>query len=68
MRISYRFTDLQIYRFTDKAINQNVRLLGCICKTCKIWDNCCCSTRLVAPTKKPLKGKKGTMLFVTLQH
>ena len=25
-----------------------MRLLGCICKTCKNCDNCCCTTRLVA--------------------
>jgi len=25
--------------FTDKAVSQNVRLLGCICKTCKNCDN-----------------------------
>ena len=30
--------------------------------------DCCCSTRLVAPTKKPWKRGKGTTLFVTLQH
>jgi hypothetical protein len=28
---------------TDKAVSQNVRLLGCIYKTCKNCDNCCCS-------------------------
>jgi hypothetical protein len=44
--------------FTDKAISQNVRLLGCICKTCKNCDDCCCSTRLVAPTKTPLEREK----------
>jgi len=27
------FTDFT--EFTDKAISQNVRLLGCVCKTCK---------------------------------
>jgi hypothetical protein len=41
--------------FTDKAISQNVRLLGCVYKTCKNCDNCCCSTRLVAPKRKPWK-------------
>jgi hypothetical protein len=52
--------------FTDKAISQNARLLGCVCKTCKNCDNCCCSTRLIAPKKNPWKGEKGTTLFVTL--
>jgi len=46
-------------RFTSWTINQNVWLLGCVCKTCKNWDNCCCSTRLVAPTKKNLEREKG---------
>ena len=36
--------------FTDKAISQNVRLLGCVCKMCDNCDICCHSTRLVAPT------------------
>ena len=45
-------------RFTDKAISQNVRLLGCVNKTRKNCGYCCCSSRLVAPTKKPGKGKK----------
>jgi hypothetical protein len=43
----------QIYRFTDKAISQNVRLVGCICKTCQNWDNCCCRIGLVAPSPSP---------------
>jgi hypothetical protein len=34
-----------------------MRLLGCVCKTWKIYEDCCCSTRLVAPTKTPGKGK-----------
>jgi len=35
-----------VYRgFADEAISQNVRLLGCVCKTVKICDDCCCSTR-----------------------
>ena len=46
-----------------------MRLLGCVCNTCKNCDNCCCSTRLVACCahlqKNPWKGKKGTTLFVT---
>ena len=25
----------QLTEFTDKAISNNVRLLGCVCKTCK---------------------------------
>ena len=45
-----------------------MRLLGCVCKKCKNCGNCCCSTRLVATTKKPLEREKGTMLFVTLHH
>jgi len=52
----------------DLSHQQNVRLLGCECKTCKTCDNCCCSTRLVAPTKTNLEREKGTTLFVTLQH
>jgi hypothetical protein len=64
---------VQVYRFRVKAISQNVRLLGCIYKTCKNcdkcrMDNCCCSIRLVAPKKNLWKGKKGTSLFITLQH
>jgi hypothetical protein len=56
-------------RFIDTAISQNVRLQGCVNKTCKNCDNCCCtSSRLVAPAKKNWKGEKGTTLFVTLQH
>ena len=44
--------------FTGKAISQNVRLLGCcVYKTCNC-DDCCCCTRLVAPTKKPLEREK----------
>ena len=43
--------------FTDKAISQNVRLLGCV-KMCKNCDNCCCSTRLIAPTKTPMEREK----------
>jgi len=31
--VSYRVWKL-FYRVTDKAISQNLRLLGCICKTC----------------------------------
>ena len=60
----------ECYRITElhKAISQNVRLLGCVCKPCKNCDNCCCSTKLVAPTKNPWKKEKGTTLFVTLQH
>jgi hypothetical protein len=65
----YRFTGFTGFTgFTDKAISQNVRLLGCVNETCKSCDDCCCSSRLVAPTKIPWKGKKGTTLFVTLQH
>ena len=46
---------------TDKAISENMRLLGCVCKTCKNCDNCCYdSTKLVAHTKYSWKGKKGT--------
>jgi len=38
---------------TDKpSVRSDLRLLGCVCKTC---NNCCCKTRLVAPTKKPLE-------------
>jgi len=47
---------LALSKFTDKAISQHVQLLGCVCKTCKKRDTCCCSTRLVAPTKK--RGKR----------
>ena len=54
----------EFYRVTDKAISQNVQLLGCVCKTRKNWDICCCSTKFVAPTKKTWKGEKDT----TLQH
>ena len=35
-----------------------MRLPGCVCKMWRNWDNSCCSTRLVAPTKKPWKGKR----------
>jgi len=45
--------------FTDKApkIKKTARLrMKNVVRNC---DNCCCSTRLVAPTKKTLgKGKK----------
>ena len=51
----------------DKAISQNVRLLGCLCKTCEHCDNCYHSTRLEHLLKKTLEREKGTTLFVTLQ-
>ena len=35
-----------------------MRLLGCVCKTCKKKLNCFCSTRFVAATKKPLEREK----------
>ena len=36
-----------------------MRLLGCVNKTCTNCDNCCCSSRLVAPTKETLERVKG---------
>jgi len=52
-----RFTrSMGVTGFTDnKVIIQNVRLLGCVNKTC---DNCCCSSRLAAPAKKNLEREK----------
>jgi len=40
--------------FTDKAISQNVQLLGCVCNL-KSWNRsiCCIPQTFVAPTKKP---------------
>jgi hypothetical protein len=51
--------DTEFKEFTDKAISQNVRLLGCVCNAYKNCDHRCCSTRLVASTKKPLEREKG---------
>jgi hypothetical protein len=48
---------VKVAEFTDKAISQNVRLLGCVRKTCTKCDNDCC-TIFVAPTKKPLERDK----------
>jgi hypothetical protein len=54
---------------TDKAISQNVRLLGRVHKKFKICELLCVAPDLlVAPTKIIWKGKKGTTLFVTMQH
>jgi len=46
---------------TDKAISENMRLLGCVCKTCKNCDNCCYdSTKIfLEREKRHNKAPKG---------
>jgi hypothetical protein len=50
-------THMQSYIVTDKAISQNARLLGYLCKTCKNCDSCCWSITC-SIYKKLERGKR----------
>jgi len=45
-------------RVTELQIKPSVKTCNCICKTCLNCDSCCCSARIVTPTKINLEREK----------